>query len=227
MGDRLLLEEFVISKRGLVAAGALGLGTVLLAGTGAYACVIGDFSADSAVTCDTSGDAAQGLLTVHNDDSLTGAVVTVLQQGTQVASSHIAPAPGNKQQSSLTIPVPWQSGASYTVHVHSDQYNLDKDIPTTPTAPNTQCAKVVTPPPSKPSTPSQPSTPPASTPSSAPSPSQSSAAPAPAPSSSTGTQLAETGGGSNSTTMIGIAAALVVVGGGALFMVRRKAGARG
>ncbi len=215
----------MISKRGLVAAGALGLGTVLLAGTGAYACVIGDFSAESAVACDTTGSAAQGVLTVHNDDSLTGASITVTMAGSQAAvgNGHIKAAPkGGK--SSLDVNVPWQAGTSYVVHVHSDRFNLDKDIPTQPAAPNTQCAKVVTPPPAS----TAPSTPPASsTPSATPT-VKATSAPAPVPSqSSPATTLAETGGGSNSTMMAGIAAALVVVGGGALFMVRRKAGARG
>ncbi|MDI5962003.1 LAETG motif-containing sortase-dependent surface protein [Streptantibioticus silvisoli] len=223
----------MISKRGLIVAGALGVGSALLASTSAFACQIGDFTVNSTAACDTSSATPQAAITVTDKDgSGTAATITVAlasAPGTVLGTGRIENP--TAQGVTTTITVPWQSGATYTVHVKSDRYNVDSDSSTHPAAPAVDCGTTPSAP-AAPSTPAQPT--PSKSASSTPSteatssPSQSaSVAPAPAASqSSAGSSLAETGGGSNTTPMLGIAAALVIVGGGALIMVRRRSAGR-
>jgi hypothetical protein len=214
------VEERVISKRGLIAAGALATGSVVLAAGSALACSINDFQFDSKVTCSTdSGTALATLQITDKDSSHTAAVIDVYTQnadgsnGTKIATLNFSGANGEVQ----TVSVPWVANSTWNVVAETNRYIKNPETATEhPTTGNTQCAVEKAPPSASPTpTTSAPAAPVAAT----------SAPATPSPSKSTGTVLAETGGGSNTGLIGGFAAALVVVGGGVLYTVRRRAAA--
>lgn len=210
----------MISKRGLLVAGALGTGSVLLAAGSALACNISDFKIDSSVACDTTSGSPLATFTVQdNDGSHTAAVIDIFARnsdgsnGAKVTSLNF---PDSTVGVSQTASVPWVSNGSWNVVVETNRYIKTPETSEVhpSAASNAQCA--VQQPTQAPST--APTTPAPAAPVAA------TSAPAPA-SSSPSTVLAETGGGSDSGLIGGFAAALVVVGGGVLYTVRRRAAA--
>lgn len=206
------------------AAAALALG---VAGN-AFACNIGDFTASA--TCDT--DSGQGSITVVDTDASRPVVVTVFQNGTQVATQTFDTNGGD----SLVVPLQWSPSTTYSVHVKVGSITsiLDKDITGGVTTPAQACASSTpSSPPASPSpspssgTPSSPATASPSSPAT-PSSTSTSSAPAaagsnaPSPAAGGSQNLAETGGGSNTGMIAGVAAVLVAAGGGTIFALRRR-----
>jgi LPXTG-motif cell wall-anchored protein len=202
------------------AAAALALG---VAGN-AFACNIGDFSASA--TCDTAS--GQGSITVVDTDATRPVVITVSQNGTQVAQQEF----DDNGTDTFVVPVQWSPSTQYTVHVKVGSI-LDKDVSGGVTTPAEACAAPSSPPASpspSPSSasPSAPATTAPSTPATSPSSTSSSSAPAaagtnaPSPAAGGSQSLAETGGGSDTGLIAAIAAALVAVGAGSVFALRRR-----
>jgi hypothetical protein len=216
------VEERVISKRGLIVAGALGTGSVLLAAGSALACNISDFQFNSTVSCDTSSGSPMATIKVtDNDSSGTAAVIDIFTRnadgsnGTKVATLNF---PDNQRGESQTASLPWVDNGSWNVVAETNRYIKTPETSKIHLSTGSQTCAVEKP------TQSATPTPTASAPAA---PVAATSAPAtPAPSqSSPGTVLAETGGGSNTGLIGGFAAALVVVGGGVLYTVRRRAAA--
>ncbi|MFI1075350.1 LAETG motif-containing sortase-dependent surface protein [Streptomyces puniciscabiei] len=205
---------------------------VLGLSSSAFACQIGDFSAEA--TC--VGGKAQIVIT-DTDSSRTTAHVTVFESNdavdTKVAETDVK---GSAKGTKTPIDVDWKAKTTYRVNVkvdaggfHFDQF-ITPDLVTpaaacktdTPTPTPTATQPTATPSKSAPAESATP-TPSASASSSAPA-ATSSNAPSPAAGDS---NLAETGASSNTGLIAGIAGALVVVGGGAVYFGMRRRGARG
>ncbi|WP_425828971.1 LAETG motif-containing sortase-dependent surface protein [Streptomyces fractus] len=213
-----------ISSRAARYAGVAAAATALtlgVAGT-ASACDISEFTAKAGC------DGQHGVISVTDvDTSGTPATVTVFRTSggseQQIGSQVVK---GAKEGATITFKEDWKPGATYRVHVKTDRFNVDKDIPGGVTAPATACAT------EKPSTPPTSAAPSTSAPAAKPTPSapETSAAAAPAPSNSASpagdSNLAETGASSNTPMIAGIAALLVVAGGGVVFALRRKGAAQ-
>ncbi len=208
----------MISKRGLIVAGALGTGSVLFAAGSALACNINDFNVGATASCDiTSGSPMAQISITDTDSSGTTSDVSIFTRnadgsnGTQVGTLTFSNNHGTTTQQAT---VPWVANGVWNVVVNANRYMQTTTASVHPGTGNATCA-VQKPSPSTSATPTQPA--PAS---SAP------ATVAPAPSqSSAGSVLAETGGGSDSGMIAGFAAALVVAGGGVLYTVRRRGAA--
>lgn len=218
------LEECVITKRGLVAAGALGVGSVLLATGSAFACNINDFSADSVAKCDVSTGTPKAAITVTDKDpSGTPADIIVhlrmadgRANGPIQGTAHIEHP--TAEGVSVTILVDWYQGYQWIVEANAGNGKVDDYIATLPISPDTPCEVPAS------TSPTPTSSAPAGQPTaSAPAVPVSADSSAPSPASSaSGTVLAETGGGSDSGLIAGAAGALIIVGGGALFARRRR-----
>ncbi len=210
----------MISKRGLIVAGALGTGSVVFAASSALACDIKDFKIDTSVTCVTSTGQPTAQFTVQdNDSSHTQAVIDIYARaagganGAKVASVTFDDATKGQTR---TVSVPWVDNGSWNVVVEPNHYVHTAETSTVHPAAGGAACTVAKPVPSTAPTSKAPVAPIAAT----------SSAPATPSSSPSGKVLAETGGGSDSGMIAGFAAALVVAGGGVLFAVRRRAAGR-
>ena len=128
----------MISQRGLLAAAVTGAGAALLLGGTAFACNIGDFSADAVARCDTSTGTAKAAITITDKDaSGTPATLTV---GPHLASG----LPGQVLETihfdhptaagvSQTVLVDWKPGAQWDVRVTAGRMSGQR-ISTLPTS---------------------------------------------------------------------------------------------
>ncbi|MGY0019025.1 LAETG motif-containing sortase-dependent surface protein [Streptomyces sp. cg35] len=215
-----------ISARAARFAGVAAAATALTLGVAgsASACSIGDFTAEA--SC--NGD--QGVITVKDvDSSRTPATITLFTGsgdseklvGTQTVT-------GSREGTTITFTENWAPNTQYRVHVKTDKYDVDKDIPGGVTTPATACATEKPTP--TPSSPAPSTSKPAESATPTPSASESTTPAAPAPSNSAspagGSDLAETGANSNTGLIAGVAAALVVAGGGVVFALRKRGAAQ-
>ncbi|AKJ10484.1 membrane protein [Streptomyces incarnatus] len=206
---------------------------VLGLSSSAFACQIGDFSAEA--TC--VGGKAQIVIT-DTDSSRTTAHITVFESNdavdTKVAETNVK---GSAKGTKTPIDVDWKAKTTYRVNVKVDAggFHFDQFITPDLVTPAAAC-KTDTPTPTAPASttpkPSPSTSAPAESATPTPSASASSSAPAAtssnAPSPAAGdSNLAETGASSNTGLIAGIAGALVVVGGGAVYFGMRRRGARG
>jgi LPXTG-motif cell wall-anchored protein len=217
-----------ISARAARFAGVAAAATALTLGVAgsASAGTIGDFSATA--TCD--GD--HGVIVVKDVDSSNTKATLTLFTGSGSAEKLVGTqeVTGSREGATATFTEDWAPNTQYRVHVKTDKYNVDKDIPGGVTTPATACAtEKPTPTPTSPapstSTPAETAKP---TPSASESTAPASQAPAPSNSASPagGSDLAETGASSNTGLFAGIAAALVVAGGGVVFALRKRGAAQ-
>ncbi|PJM98957.1 hypothetical protein CG740_33330 [Streptomyces sp. CB01201] len=218
----------MLSKRAVISTAASAAGFMLIASGSAHACSIGDFTAKA--TCDTSTGEARAAITITDKDpSGTPADVTVRVRmasgfdGEILGSGHIEhpTASGGR----TTILVPWLSGYQWNVSVTVGNLT-DERLTSLPISPDVPCAPAASHSSGAPSKPGH-----AASPTSAAKPASwaattvptaSPALPTTETSPTTGTALAETGGGGNGTLIAGSGVAVIAGGAVVLIAMRRR-----